>query len=189
LDTLPIVGYPDSRIAFVFIRGIFIMKKIELSKINGSKNKGKYFAMVDDENYDYLNQFNWCLNNGYASRYEKINGKYKNVQMHRQIMNTPKGMHVDHKDHNRLNNQKTNLRNCKPINNYANRRMNKKCVVKYIGVSIHNNNGYKNKYRADVSFNRNKYFLGTFDTPLEAALAYDQRAKELKGEYANLNFP
>ena len=60
-----------------------------------------------------------------------------------------------------------------------------------------NRTGYKgvyldqryNKYCATIAKDRNKYWLGTFSCPIEAAKAYDRKARELHGEYASLNFP
>jgi len=83
------------------------MKKIKM-------HNADCFALIDDEDYEYLNQFKWSINSrGYVTRTERREGRrYTTTQMHREIMNTPKGLVVDHWDHNGLNNQKSNLRNC-----------------------------------------------------------------------------
>jgi len=72
------------------------------------------FALVDDEDFEYLNQFKWSVSfGGYATRAKEVEGgRYTIIQMHREIMNTPRGLVVDHWDHNGLNNQKSNLKNC-----------------------------------------------------------------------------
>lgn len=77
------------------------MKTIELSD--------GYLTIVDDEDYEYLNQFNWQHSN-YACRGIRINKKLTVIQMHRVIMNAPKGMVVDHINHNKLDNRRSNLR-------------------------------------------------------------------------------
>jgi len=64
------------------------MKQIAL---NGKYGEGK-FALVDDEDFPYLSQFNWTVDsNGYVKRSLniKINGKWKNssILMHREVMN------------------------------------------------------------------------------------------------------
>ena len=71
-------------------------------------------ALVDDEDYKWLNEFKWYCAAGYAARNSpKINGKQSiNIFMHREINNTPKGMDTDHISHNRLDNRKVNLRTC-----------------------------------------------------------------------------
>ena len=86
------------------------MKEILLSK-NG-KYKGKFTTLVDDADFEWLNKYSWNVligkHSNYAYRIE--NGKL--ILMHRFIMDTPKGLEVDHLDTNGLNNQKYNLKNC-----------------------------------------------------------------------------
>ena len=89
------------------------MKQIKLSQ--------EQFALVDDEDFEWLNKFKWyaCKKNcernivkRYARRYESINGKRVCVYMHREIMKTPPDMVTDHApDTSGLNNQKENLTN------------------------------------------------------------------------------
>src|ERR1700757_2583296 len=71
-------------------------------------------ALVDDEDYDWLNQWKWSYSNhGYARRGERLfSGSYKTVHilMHRAIMHAPDGVEVDHINHDSLDNQKVNLR-------------------------------------------------------------------------------
>lgn len=152
------------------------MKKIGLTR-------GLY-ALVDDEDYEYLNQWKWCAMKNRKRFYSMRvvwGDKPKTILMHRLIMNTPKGMEVDHIDHNCLNNQKNNLRNCKPEQNQMNRLARGRS--KYLGVS------YKKKYIvAQIKHNYKTIYLGYFKSEEDAAMAYDNKARELFGEYANLNF-
>ena len=76
--------------------------------------RGKSVALVDDEDYEWLSQWKWYDSTNGPARYEKVLGKTnpKQILMHRIIMNTPSHLEVDHWDHNRFNNQKSNLRNC-----------------------------------------------------------------------------
>jgi hypothetical protein len=85
------------------------------------KIKKGIVTQVDDEDFEYLNQFQWFNHYGYVVRMEKINGKNKTIRMHREIMKTPDSLVVDHIDHNTLNNQKSNLRNCSSRENVMNR--------------------------------------------------------------------
>lgn len=151
------------------------MKEIKLTQ-------GKV-ALVDDGDFNYLNQFTWYVHKQRTgSHYAYNNIKRKNIaiSMHRLIMDTPPSMDVDHIDGNGLNNQKNNLRNCTRSQNNANR----KPIGKYKGVS------YPGKYiRAKINIDRKSIHIGYYKTDKLAALAYDKKARELYGEFAYLNFP
>lgn len=147
-----------------------------------SLTRGKS-ALVDDEDYDRLNQWKWhCLANGYAARKEKR----QYVRMHCLINNTPKGMFTDHKNGDKLDNRKMNLRSCTKSQNMMN-----------IGKRRHNSTGYVgvykttldivNCFRAEIRANGIKYHLGCFKTAIEAARAYDTKALEVHGEFAYTN--
>lgn len=173
------------------LRGFNFMKLIELSK-KSHKNKGKYFAMVDDEDYDFLNQWNWSVFiNKYGFLYavrsirNELGGhRQKTIKMHRLILGvTNPIIHVDHKDHNGLNNQRNNIREATQQQNTFNRRPIGRS--KYIGVCW---NKRKNRWQAYVKFNSTSYHLGYFKSEEEAAMARDIKATELHGCFANLNF-
>jgi hypothetical protein len=77
------------------------MKYIKLTK--------KERAIVDDDMFEYLNQWKWyCHGNKYAAR--KIGKRGKNIYMHRLILNFPENLEVDHINRNGLDNRKENLR-------------------------------------------------------------------------------
>ncbi len=154
------------------------MKKIHLTQ--------GFVTLVDDEDFDYLNQFKWCAakigKNYYASK-----GRCSNlIKMHRLITHAPKGLVVDHIDHNTLNNQKYNLRICTSGQNTANRTASG--ISKYLGVSVFQNGKFRGRISGYISSNKRRFSLGFFKTEIDAARAYDKKAKELHGEFANLNF-
>lgn len=157
------------------------MKEIKLTR--------GYVALVDDEDYEDLIRFKWYAKPGkgiiYAIRapgYRKgeIN---KMIAMHREIMQTPDNMEVDHIDHNGLNNQKANLRNCYHGFNCKNRSRNKNMDC-YIGVLKRG----PDKFYAHIRYNYKRIHLGVFKNPVDAAIARDKAAKKYFGEFANLNF-
>lgn len=78
---------------------------------------GKLFALVDDHDFEWLNQFKWALDKGYAYGYVKE----KHVYMHSLILQTPKGMFSDHINRNRLDNRRENLRIVSHAENNKNR--------------------------------------------------------------------
>ncbi|MCE5329994.1 HNH endonuclease [bacterium] len=95
-------------------------------------------ALVDDEDYDYLNQWKWSLlpnrKNVYAVRGKKVNGKHKTILMHNEILkHNSKNKEIDHIDRNGLNNQRNNLRivtHSENLHNSRDRRFNKKIGLK-----------------------------------------------------------
>ncbi len=179
------------------------MKTIPLSQGNryrpNPKNKGKYFTQVDDEDYDELMKFKWSIHFAgkakikYAVR--TIYGKKTGVSMHRQLLKvTDPKILVDHADLDGLNNQKYNLRIATRSQNNANKNPSKNGTSKYLGVCIHYNRPRKDgsisfKYYASIRKDKKKKYLGVFDSEENAALAYDEAAKIMHGEFANLNFP
>jgi len=159
------------------------MKEIKLSQIG--KNKGKYVALVDDEDYDVLNQFKWYAtkqgNTLYAKRNITVDGKHKKVRMHCAIMNRKS---IDHRDGDGLNNQKSNLRFCTRSENGMNRIKHKSMSSIYKGVSLNKPNG---KWIAHIKINGKVIHLGYFFSEVDAAMAYNKKAISLFCEFANLN--
>lgn len=146
------------------------MKQIKLTK--------GQFAIVDDEDFEYLNQFKWCLNGNYAGG--RTLGRY--IAMHRLIMNTPERMVVDHINGCRLDNRKENLRNCTQSQNSMNRRIEKgACFDK------HNQNWRSQIVYRDAQNNKIQKYLGSYKTRAEALIAYDSAVKIYHGEYAISN--
>jgi hypothetical protein len=145
--------------------------------------KGK-FAIVDAADFVWLSRFKWhcVINNKRAYAYHSFDDK--NMGMHRVIMNPPPGLVVDHIDGNGLNNTRANLRICTSAQNICNCKGRSK-TSKYKGVSW----SKRNKWASVISLNLKRIHIGYFDDEIEAAKAYDKKAKELFGEFAYLNFP
>ncbi len=156
------------------------MKEIKLTK-------GKV-ALVDDEDYEWLNQRKWHLTKtGYAARGERaINKKIIYIYMHRLILNVQdKTILVDHRDMNGLNNCRNNLRTATHSQNSYNRKSESGASSKYLGVYW--NKIYK-KWEVRIKSNGVNKYLGRFNNEEDAAVAYDKSAKETRGNFANLNF-
>ncbi len=169
------------------------MRKIHLQ---GKIGNG-YAAIIDDEDFDEISSYRWLMNtHGYALRYiKKGDGKWRPVFLHRQIAKTPEGLFTDHKNGNKLDNRKENLR----ITNRNGNEQNKgkraswggtPCSSQYIGVYYDKDPNTKRRKRwsAYVRVDNKRKYLGRFMTELEAAQVYDSAAKELHGEFAKVNF-
>jgi hypothetical protein len=141
-------------------------------------------AIVDDEDFEHLNQWKWGLDtDGYAIRGIHI-PRRKTFIMHREIMKTPKGMETDHINGNKLDNRKCNLRICTKSQNKMNISRQVDNMSGYKGVSRHCAD-----WQAQIGKDGIKIYLGIYKNKELAARAYDEAAKKLFGEYARLNFP
>lgn len=155
------------------------MKTLQLSQ-------GK-IAKVDDDDFEWLSRWKWHMHNrGYAVRNALLNESGpKSIRMHRAIMNAPEGVEVDHIDHDKLNNQKNNLRLCTRAENMGNTLIRKDNTSGYKGVDFYKK--YK-RWRAKIRKDNQLIHIGFFDDPISAAKAYDEMAKKLFGQFANINF-
>jgi len=72
-------------------------------------------AIVDLDDFENLKQYKWYVikqhGHPYAARKVSTNGKTYFVRMHRQVMHTPKGKIVHHRNRQTLDNRKQNLVN------------------------------------------------------------------------------
>lgn len=163
------------------------MKLIDIS----SPKHPNTFTMVDDEDFESLNQWKWWLFKGaYACRKAwnpKTKGS-KNIRMHRQIMGLEIGAIVDHIDGNGLNNQKSNLRPATGFQNSRNRKkIESKTSSKFKGVFF---NKIAKRWAVQIGIDKKKVFGGYFTNETHAAAAYNALAVKYHGEFARLNqFP
>lgn len=139
-----------------------------------------YVALVDYNNYDFLNQWKWTFEKRYAVR--KVNKKA--VYMHRLVVEANDGFEVDHINGDPLDNRKTNLRLCTHAQNCKNTKIQTNNTSGYKGVSF---NKDKKKWKAYINIDRVQKFLGYHADIANAACAYNKAAKEYFGEFARIN--
>lgn len=149
-----------------------------------SLSRGR-ITFVDDEDADYLKQFNWTTQGGgYVVRRVYINGVRKEIYLHREVMNARSGNVVDHINGDVLDNRKSNLRECSQAMNVVNTRITSNNSSGYKGVSW---DSRAKKWRSQIFENRKCIFLGNFESKHDAARMYNFWAKDIYGEFAVLN--
>lgn len=143
------------------------------------------FILIDDEDYDKVKGL-YLYSSG-RNGYVKVKHNGKAVFLHRFLLGLKEEDKylVDHKNGDKLDNRKANLRLCTKAENAHNIRK----------LSRHNSSGYKgvffdkygDRWRAKIQYMGKSIFLGSFKSALEAAKAYDRAAKQYFGEFACTN--
>jgi hypothetical protein len=158
-------------------------------------------VLVDVADVPTIQEYTWGINGQYAAtqRWENGRGSKKvTTYLHHHLM-LPDGTHghalqVDHINRNKLDNRRANLRLVTPSQNMANIvKHPNACGDGFRGVS-YNHEGARGGWKAQIhglvrNGKRVSPYQGTYDTPEEAARAYDLAALERDGAYAVLNFP
>jgi hypothetical protein len=153
------------------------MKEITLTQ-------GK-IALIDNEDFEKVSKFKWNANFQHTDWYARSWKNGKRLLMHRFIMGIEdSNILVDHRNHNTLDNQKTNLRIATKAQNCRNKKHRNNTRSIYSGVSWHK---ASNKWIAKICVNYKNIHLGIFDIEGDAAIAYNMAAIQHFGEFANLN--
>jgi hypothetical protein len=148
--------------------------------------KGQH-AIVDAADFAWLNRHKW-----YAVPCTTGPGYYaargtggRTIFMHRQIMNAPDDMVVDHANRNPSDNRRCNLRLCTQQQNGCNRHTAVHSS-RFQGVAYRKGDG---KWVAHIKLGRRSEQIGAFDDEVEAAQVRDRWAFAFHGRFAYLNFP
>jgi hypothetical protein len=148
------------------------------------------WTIVDSIDYYRFNSFKWYLSgnksNFYALRSVKTGPmQTKIVSLHREIMNPPDGLIVDHGNNDGLDNRRANLKTRTQSDNMQNRKKKKNASSRFVGVYLEKRTG---RWAARIQQHRKQIWLGCFDNEIDAAKTYDKAAKKYYGEFARLNF-
>lgn len=126
----------------------------------------------------------WSVPNLTGNRYcrigKKVGEKPFTILLHRLIVEAPRGMEVDHRSGDTIDNRRCNLRVCDRSGQMRNKRANLNNRSGFKGVSATGN-----RWAAFIC----REHIGNYPTPEEAARAYDREALQRFGEFARLNFP
>ena len=151
------------------------MKRIPLT--NGGH------TTVDDDWYLVLAKWKWARSvKGYAQRSVRAGCS---IMMHQVVAMTPRSLWTDHVNNDKLDNREANLRHCNNAEN-SRSRVSRPGKTGYRGVRANTNS---TRYSAVIMVDYKVVHLGSFDTSIEAARAYDAAALKLHRNFATLNFP
>jgi hypothetical protein len=150
------------------------------------------WTILDQEDYYRLGNIKWCLGGNERKLYatggiKNKTGGAKIIYLHREIMKPRKGLLVDHRNRDSLDNRRENLRLATHAENSCNKQKTKsKTTSRFIGVSYEKQ---QRRWAVKVKHKGKSHWVGGFKSEIEAALAHDKAAKKYQGEFACLNFP
>jgi len=141
-------------------------------------------ALVDTADFEWLNQWNWtALPNSMGGFYAKR--RSSGIYMHRLILDCNKWEQADHRNHDTLDNRRSNLRRAVGSQNHRNQKIRSNNRSGFKGVSW---DKVKNKWYASIRIHGKTKALGFYRSKEIAARVYDEAAKSMFGEFAHLNF-
>lgn len=155
-----------------------------LGRVKSLKRKywnGRAFILLEDR---FIKE---NINSGYKG-FNLCNGNRKYVRTHRIIAETfglDCSKLIDHINGNKLDNRLENLRSCNKSENGINsqKRIGNFTSI-FKGVSFDKS---RNKWSSEIHFLGKKIYIGRFENENDAALAYNEKAISIFGDFAVLN--
>jgi hypothetical protein len=161
----------------------------ELS-LYGRKAEGRR-ELVSKEDFEWANQWHWSIGpKGYVIRTDRSNGK-RTLYLHKEIgkrMGFPAVMQADHRNTNKLDARRSNLRAATNQLNQANVGRQKNNTTGFKGVTYRRKQGrWPARYIARIGVSGTRVHLGCFETAEEAHAAYCAAAAKYFGDFARFN--
>lgn len=153
--------------------------------------KGSSEVLFDGQDAKIIEGRNWRVTaNGYVYRNAWFLRRCVKIYLHRELLGicaSGRRVEVDHKNGNKLDNRRENIRTCSRGLNNANRRKPRAGKSsRYRGVTWAKD---KQRWQAQIGFRGKNLLIGRFETEEDAARAYDVEAGKLFGQFARPNFP
>ncbi len=147
-------------------------------------SRGKV-AFIDSIDFDKVSKYKWYARAGKNGIFYATSTLHKNIHMHRLILDvTNRFDFVDHINHDGLNNCRSNLRVVNNKENMYNSKSRKNTSSKFKGVHW---NKEKQRWTSQITADKKTIHVGHFKSEIEAAIAYNEKAKILHGQFAFLN--
>lgn len=155
-------------------------KKIELTR--------GFEAIIDEDDFIRISEYKWRASVGkwgtYAVTWMRVEGKGRHVYLHRFLLDFPVDKLIGFANGNRLDCRRENLKIMTASRSQMSRAVASNNRSGFKGVSLIKKS---NKYKAYIRNSGVLIHLGVFHTAPEAVLAYNEKARELHGEFAELN--
>jgi hypothetical protein len=157
---------------------INIMRRIIVQR------KPRKYAIIDDADFKQLSQYHWNVaggkkGSGYYAAHRKGD---KPVYMHRLIMDAPEGVEVDHINHNRLDNRRSNLRLCNSHQNKLNMKLRSDNTTGHKGLRWRDD---VKSWRVNVKIQGKEIQVGYFKKKRDAIRARKEAEVIYYGEFAS----
>lgn len=157
-----------------------------LISLHNRKGSVVAHAIVDDEAFERASVLRWSMHpTGYVTAAVRVNDKVHTFYLHRFVLGYTGSMKIDHRNRNKLDCRKENLRIATPTQNNANCLKRSNNTSGYKGVCRHPKN---DTWQIKIGHQGKTIYIGCHPDVIEAAKLYDQAARDLYGEFAVTNF-
>lgn len=132
-------------------------------------------TIIDTEDLPLVSSFKWYKDSMGYSRTTIPSSNGDKIYLHRLLMNSPKNMLIDHINHNKLDNRKSNLRIVTQRGNLQNLRNH---GLFPLGVTYDKRSMW---FKSQIKINGKSKHLGIFKDPISGSILYKFVDNELKG--------
>ncbi len=151
-------------------------------------NDPSQMAIVDVEDVEMLRIGRWSIRQqGYAGWKIRVGEESPVIYMHLFITNrSERGIEIDHRNRDKMDNRRGNLRDSTHQQNICNRDKQPNCTSRFKGVYWKKRDGkWGTSFKHPIL--KKTISLGTFDCEVEAAKKYNEVVLKFRGEFAVLN--